>query len=292
MKLRYIFICLLAFFLMSHNVYATTTNVVPSNVIVHRISRSDLSTNNYETYTFTSKDTTYGYKYASIGPSWSILSMKFPLGQTIQSGSYFSMSFTCLNCSFGNVVGLGATKLDSVSFVQGNSASGTLFITGHFTSNVTQLSLGDDNNLGNIFLYGVVNSSFNIMQPKINTFEYQDQAAEQIAKWKQEEENTANNNIQQGNNAANSSSQGAENATSSLLSVIGQFVGAVTTASPSNCRINADMGNFDMGTIDLCANPVPTFIQIISSLILIAICVPFAIIMFNRFINLFRSFQQ
>lgn len=106
------------------------------------------------------------------------------------------------------------------------------------------------------------------------------------------EENTANQNIEQGNNSANSSSQDAQNSTSSLISAIGSFVGAVTTASPSNCLINGNMGNFSMGNIDLCANPVPTFIQIISSLILIAICVPFAIIMFNRFINLFRSFQQ
>lgn len=108
----------------------------------------------------------------------------------------------------------------------------------------------------------------------------------------QKEENTANDNIEEGNNAADSSSDDAENATSSLISVIGQFVGAVTTASPSNCIINGNMGNFSMGQIDLCANPVPTFVQIISSLILIAICVPFAIVMFNRFINLFRSFQQ
>ncbi len=108
----------------------------------------------------------------------------------------------------------------------------------------------------------------------------------------QKEENTANDNIEQGNDAADASSEDAENATSSLISVIGQFVGAVTTASPSNCLINGNMGNFSMGQIDLCANPVPTFVQIISSLILIAICVPFAIVMFNRFINLFRSFQQ
>ena len=108
----------------------------------------------------------------------------------------------------------------------------------------------------------------------------------------QKEENTANDNIEQGNEAADASSEDAENATSSLISVIGQFVGAVTTASPSNCLINGNMGNFSMGQIDLCPNPVPAFVQIISSLILIAICVPFALIMFNRFINLFRSFQQ
>lgn len=289
--LKGIFVCFMLVFVMSHNTYATTTNIVPQSVYVHRVSRSDMSTNSYETYTFQYTNTTYGYKWAGIGKAWSIMSMKFPLGQTVEANSYFSMSFTCLNCSFGNVTGLGATKIDSVSFVQGTTNGGSIFLTGHFTSNVTQLSIGDDNNVGNVFLYGVVNQDFNIMQPKINIFDYQDQASEQIIKWREEEENTTNSNMQQGQNNADSSTSDSEEATSSLLSVIGSFVGAITTASPSNCSINGNMGNFSMGNIDLCANPVPTFVQIISSLVLIAICVPFAIIMFNRFISLFRSFQ-
>lgn len=95
----------------------------------------------------------------------------------------------------------------------------------------------------------------------------------------------------QSQDAGDSSSSDAEQGSSSLISAIGGFVNAITSASPSNCNINGDMGNFDMGSIDLCANPVPTFVQIISSLVLIAICIPFAIIMFNRFIGMFRSFQ-
>lgn len=106
------------------------------------------------------------------------------------------------------------------------------------------------------------------------------------------EEDAANDAVEGSETAGGDSSSDAETATSSLISVIGSFVGAVTTATPTNCRINGDMGNLDVGTIDLCANPVPTFVQIISSLILIAICIPFAIVMFNRFIGLFRSFQE
>ena len=105
------------------------------------------------------------------------------------------------------------------------------------------------------------------------------------------EEDAANDAVSDSETSGSDSSSDATTATSSLISVIGSFVGAVTTATPTNCRINGDMGNLDVGTIDLCANPVPTFVQIISSLILIAICIPFAIVMFNRFIGLFRSFQ-
>lgn len=84
----------------------------------------------------------------------------------------------------------------------------------------------------------------------------------------------------------------AENATAGLISVIGGFVNAITSATPTNCKINGKINNsFNMGELDLCSMPVPPFVQIISSLILIAICIPFAIVMFNRFIGLFRSFQ-
>lgn len=107
----------------------------------------------------------------------------------------------------------------------------------------------------------------------------------------QKEEDAANENIEQNEQDSNASSTDAENASQSLISAIGGFVSSITSASPSNCNINGNMGNFDLGNIDLCANPVPSYIQIISSFILISLCIPFAIVMFNRFINLFRSFQ-
>lgn len=91
--------------------------------------------------------------------------------------------------------------------------------------------------------------------------------------------------------AGNTSSSDAQTGTASLISTIGSAVSAITSASPTNCLLNGDMGNFDMGQIDLCANPVPAFVQIIGSLILILVTVPLCIVLFNRFIGLFRSFQ-
>lgn len=91
--------------------------------------------------------------------------------------------------------------------------------------------------------------------------------------------------------AGDSSSSDAEQGTASLISAIGSAVSVISSASPTNCKINGNMGNLDVGQIDLCANPVPTFIQAIGSLILILITVPLCITLFNRFIALFRSFQ-
>lgn len=92
--------------------------------------------------------------------------------------------------------------------------------------------------------------------------------------------------------AGGSSSQDAQTGTTGLLNAITGAVSVISSASPTNCKINGNMGNLDIGQLDLCANPAPTFIQTIGSLILILMCVPLAISLFNRFIAIFRSFQS
>ena len=92
--------------------------------------------------------------------------------------------------------------------------------------------------------------------------------------------------------AGGSSSQDAQTGTTGLLNAITGAVSVISSASPTNCKINGNMGNLDMGQLDLCANPAPAFIQTIGSLILILMCVPLAISLFNRFIAIFRSFQS
>lgn len=125
-------------------------------------------------------------------------------------------------------------------------------------------------------------SMFNINQYRLTGESSSDQ---------QNEINATNESVQESQSEGASSQSDAQTGTASLISTIGSAVSAITTASPTNCLLNGNMGNFDMGQIDLCANPVPTFVQIIGSLILILITVPLCIVMFNRFIGLFRSFQ-
>lgn len=92
--------------------------------------------------------------------------------------------------------------------------------------------------------------------------------------------------------SGSSSQSDAQSATSSLISVITSGIGAITSASASNCVINADMGHFDMGSIDLCANPVPAFMQVIGSIIAALVVFPLVIVLFNRFIAIIGSFQR
>ena len=91
--------------------------------------------------------------------------------------------------------------------------------------------------------------------------------------------------------SGNSSQSSAEGATQSLLTTINNGIGVITSARATNCQINGDMGNLDLGNLDLCANPVPTFVQIILSLVAVVTVIPLAIVLFNRFIGIFRSFQ-
>lgn len=101
-------------------------------------------------------------------------------------------------------------------------------------------------------------------------------------------QDAANNSATSGGSSASDS----QTATSSLLSVIASGVGAITSASPTNCKINGNMGNLNVGNIDLCANPVPTFMALIGSIIAVLVVLPLVILLFNRFISIIRSFQR
>lgn len=108
----------------------------------------------------------------------------------------------------------------------------------------------------------------------------------------QEVEEKTQEAVDESESAGSSSSQSAQSGTTGLLNAITGAVSVISSAQPTNCKINGNMGNLDIGQLDLCANPAPAFVQTIGSLILILMCVPLAISLFNRFIAIFRSFQS
>lgn len=107
----------------------------------------------------------------------------------------------------------------------------------------------------------------------------------------QEQEEATQNAANDSQTSGNSSQSSAEGATQSLLTTINSGIGVITSARATNCQINGNMGNLDLGNLDLCANTVPTFVQIILSLVAVVTVIPLAIVLFNRFIGIFRSFQ-
>lgn len=119
-----------------------------------------------------------------------------------------------------------------------------------------------------------------------------EQSAREQSEQRDQEQAALDNAVEDSQNAGQDSSDAATAGTGSLISAIGSAVAAITSASPTNCLINGNMGNLNVGQIDLCANPVPSFVTIIGSLLLVLFIVPLCISLFNRFINLFRSFQS
>lgn len=90
---------------------------------------------------------------------------------------------------------------------------------------------------------------------------------------------------------ADSSSSDAESTGTTLLGAFSGFVSALTSASPSNCVFNMDLGRLDMGNVDLCQLSPPTGFQAVGSVLLILFCVPLSIATGRKVISLFRSFQ-
>lgn len=99
------------------------------------------------------------------------------------------------------------------------------------------------------------------------------------------------NQSQATENDANSSQAQAQASGSTLLQAVTSFIGALVNSSASDCVINADIGDFEMGDVDLCSLSVPAPFQVISSLLIIGFFVPLSIALARKMINLFRSFQ-
>lgn len=110
-----------------------------------------------------------------------------------------------------------------------------------------------------------------------------------------EKDDEDRDNIEQQSSTASSdsdsSAQDAEQTGTTLLGAFSAFVNALTNASPSNCVLDMDLGNLDMGNVDLCQLSPPAGFQAIASVFMILFCVPLSIATARKLISLFRSFQ-
>lgn len=144
------------------------------------------------------------------------------------------------------------------------------------------------------------NSYTTFYRPTINLYDEPSQQttnaiSEQTAQDKQyhDEQQQASDDAQSdANTGAEDAGQQAEDSGTSLLQAFIDFVGAITGASPSNCVISANMGNLDLGNIDLCQISPPPAFQVISSIILVGFFVPLAVAGANLFLSTVRSFQK
>lgn len=80
--------------------------------------------------------------------------------------------------------------------------------------------------------------------------------------------------------------------TTNLIGVFSSFVTALGNASSTNCNFSGDFGNLDIGQLNFCHDDPPTIVQVIGSLVLIAVFVPLAYFLVNRIISEIRSFTN
>lgn len=311
------FICLLSIFLMSHNVSALSNYDALSGLrtLIYSTNNSD-NCNNTNSTVYLQYIRTSSFDVHSGNMIFAI-----PFQNSDNNNSLDAYVPVNLNAAFYISPGAGAavTVLDA-EVVQNSNSQSTLYILVNSNGNYsnTRLTFTSPNyiqlrqkeciengfvtdvgidtvqlqdisgQLNTITNYlGWLNSAVNEIRNRPPAPTAQENA-DAMADEQEERTQSASDDAQSG---ADDSGEEAEAATSGLISIIGGFVSAITSASPSNCNLNGNMGHLNMGLMDMCALPVPTFVQIIGSIILILVCIPFVIIMFNRFISLFRSFQ-
>ena len=113
----------------------------------------------------------------------------------------------------------------------------------------------------------------------------------QQQKQQHDEDKQAIEDAQQDAQTGGSSSQTEATQTgSTLLQALTSFIGAISSASPSNCTIPMDTGFINFGNVNLCQLSPPPAFQLISSIVVIGFAVPLSIAASKKMIELFRSF--
>lgn len=312
----YVFICIFAVLLMSHNSYAAVSTFDLNNYsVVSSGYRTPF------TCTFDNSTSVDGWDACSISTNGnhtltSIITSG--LTWTIKKGDIVEFDIAVFTPSNSKnehpvlYVGNGLTYNNLLIFDVSETVNDHLYIIDNFTSSTG--TMNDGTYFSHVYHFsaqvlrdfsGQLGLSSNSTSFPIFAF-HKSQAdsfyfrMSNLVLWRKSSTNPVNdeqkeatqdaaNNSQ---NSGNTSQTNSQNATSSLLSVITSGIGAITSATPTNCKINGNMGNLNVGNIDLCANPVPTFMVIIGSIIAVLVVLPLVILLFNRFISIIRSFQR
>lgn len=309
-----IFTSIIVIFAMSHNASAISTVFDLTNYTIVKNSPalkinctfSDLSNNVLstptDTWVCTRADSTTGIKLRQFYTTeqWS-----FNKGDVLEFDLLVWSAFDLNNIDemnvgfYGSVSGywsmLGFNQVADNVFHTNAVGSGDTLFDGNGYYSIYRYTLKANNNVTSTIgfpggyqdHYIWSNGTLNFRVLNINQFR-KNAENDTNAEQKQATEDA----VEGSENAGNSSSSSAQSGSASLLNVIGAFASIITSAQPTNCNINGNMGNLNIGQIDLCANPVPSFVQIIGSIILVCLVIPFVVIMFNRFISIFRSFQS
>ena len=293
-----IFTCLLFIILMSHNVMAVelvndvewirgnhNIQIMPNAWVVEEGFCQGLASGAYSDLIncngltklsdFNITIPSMSYKYGD----WIVA--EFFVNQNLNNVSNH-MNFYGLQYAGSNPVDLAYTD---ISELNANSSKITLYFRawGDFTDNNLRLT---GKNGANAIIFNVANGtdsqlqfrcglasvfrdknpsnytgSINDVKNSVNsindTLKNQQQQQEQ-------DENALNNAVNDANNSAESNTNQVEDATGDTQASIQSIVDVVLNTSPSDCKINANMGQIDLGELNMCSAP-SSFLTIINS---------------------------
>ena len=126
---------------------------------------------------------------------------------------------------------------------------------------------------------------------KINSFVVYKNASSNAQEELAQEEKNAHNNIKnqdKNGDANNNPSQKSQ----TLLQLSKDVFDAITKIKPTNCQLTLDLGVVKLPEQNMCSLKVPSYIQIISSILIITVTIPATIAIFNRIMALIKEMQH
>lgn len=130
-----------------------------------------------------------------------------------------------------------------------------------------------------------------VLEVKINTFVIYNSASSNAQEELAQEEKNAHNNIKNQDKAGDSNN----NPTGKSQTLIDYFkngIGAIQKMKKTNCNLKLDMGVAKFGDVDMCKLPVPSYIKIISSILVFSVCLPASIAIVRRIVAVIKEMQQ
>ena len=126
---------------------------------------------------------------------------------------------------------------------------------------------------------------------KINTFVVYKSASSNAQEELAQEEKNAHNNIKNQNKEGDSNNN-PTNKSQTLLQLSKDAFDAITKIKPTNCNLTLDLGVVKLPEQNMCSLKVPSYIQIISSILIITVTIPATIAIFNRIMTLIKEMQH
>ena len=104
-------------------------------------------------------------------------------------------------------------------------------------------------------------------------------------------ENNAQNNIKNQSKDGDSNNNPFQKS-QTLLQLSKDAFDAITKIKPTNCQLALDLGVVKLPEQNMCSLKVPSYIQIISSILIITVTIPATIAIFNRIMSLIKEMQH